>query len=121
MHKNKAGLLGETYAARYLREHGCTILAANFATRWGEIDIIGTDADCVFFAEVKTRGENPLATAAESVGPAKQKRICAAAAAFLQRRDLGLQPRFDVIEVYLDKEYNLLKINRIVNAFESTF
>ena len=34
------GAYGEVVAARYLRDNGYTILAANYRTRLGEIDII---------------------------------------------------------------------------------
>jgi putative endonuclease len=121
MHKNETGLWGETYAARYLRDQGCKIIAANVSNRFGEVDIIACDDEYIFFAEVKTRGENAIATPAESVGAQKQRKICAVAAAFLQRHRYDLQPRFDVIEVYLDENSKLKKINHIKNAFDSTF
>jgi putative endonuclease len=119
MNKNMTGAWGETYAARYLRDNGCAIIAANVSNRYGEVDIIASDDEYIFFAEVKTRGENAIATPAESVSLQKQKRICGVAAAFLQRHKVDLQPRFDVIEVYLDKDSKLKKINHIKNAFES--
>ncbi|MBP3381064.1 MAG: YraN family protein, partial [Clostridia bacterium] len=34
------GAVGELLAARYLRKHKYTLLAANYRTRFGEIDII---------------------------------------------------------------------------------
>ena len=40
--RNDHGRLGEDYAHRYLRSHGCTIVARNYRTRSGsgEIDIV---------------------------------------------------------------------------------
>ncbi|HRT82999.1 MAG TPA: YraN family protein, partial [Oscillospiraceae bacterium] len=70
-------------------------------------------------AEVKTRGENALAAPREAVTYYKQKRICGVAAAFLQKHKYDLQPRFDVIEVFLNDDYKLEKINHIKNAFDS--
>lgn len=121
MNKNQSGLWGETFAARYLRDQGCRIIAANVSNRFGEVDIIAADDEYIFFTEVKTRGENAIATPAESVGIQKQRKICAVAAAFLQKHRYDLQPRFDVIEVYLDEDSKLKKINHIKNAFESSF
>ena len=40
MNKAKTGSRGEVEAARYLRENGYRILAANYRCRLGEIDII---------------------------------------------------------------------------------
>ncbi len=120
MDKNMTGAWGETYAARYLRDQGCQIIAANVSNRYGEVDIIACDSEYIFFAEVKTRGEHAIAAPAESVSFQKQKKICGVAAAFLQRHRYDLQPRFDVIEVYLDDESKLKKINHIKNAFDST-
>ncbi|MEI6579341.1 MAG: YraN family protein [Eubacteriales bacterium] len=120
MHKNQTGLWGETYAARYLRDKGCKIIAANVSNRYGEVDIIACDEEYIFFAEVKTRGENAIATPAESVSYQKQRKICGVAAAFLQKYRYDLQPRFDVIEVYLDADNKLKRINHIENAFDST-
>lgn len=120
LHKNQSGLWGETYAARYLRDNNFKILAANVSNRFGEVDIIAADDEYIFFAEVKTRGPNAISTPAEAVGNQKQRKICAVAAAFLQRYKYDLQPRFDVIEVYLDENDKLLKINHIINAFDST-
>ena len=120
MPKNLTGARGETYAARYLRDAGYQIIAANFSNRYGEVDIIAADKEYIFFAEVKTRGENAIATPAESVTYQKQRKICGVAAAFLQSHQYDLQPRFDVIEVWLNKDSKLKKINHIINAFEST-
>ncbi|NLX92829.1 MAG: YraN family protein [Clostridiales bacterium] len=120
MPKNLSGAWGETYAARYLRDEGCQIIAANVSNRYGEVDIIAADKEYIFFAEVKTRGENAIASPAESVTYQKQRKICGVAAAFLQSHKYDLQPRFDVIEVWLDKDSKLKKINHIKNAFDST-
>jgi len=113
------GALGESYAARCLNERGYTILASNFRTRFGEVDIIAADGTYLCFVEVKTRGETMLVRPMEAVTFTKQRRICLAAAEYLSRHDLDLQPRFDVLEIYLDAAGDLLKSNLIENAFES--
>ncbi len=120
MPKNLSGAWGETYAARYLRDAGCQIIAANVSNRYGEVDIIATDKEYIFFVEVKSRGANSIATPAESVTYQKQRKICGVAASFLQNHHYDLQPRFDVIEVYLGNNNTLDKINHIKNAFDST-
>lgn len=41
------GAAGEVLAARFLRSKGYEILAANFRTRFGEIDIIAADGQYI--------------------------------------------------------------------------
>ncbi|MGI6744575.1 MAG: YraN family protein [Acutalibacteraceae bacterium] len=48
------GAMGEQIAARSLREKGYEIIAANYRTRIGEIDIIATKDKYICFVEVKT-------------------------------------------------------------------
>ena len=114
------GTLGEVYAARYLREHGFEIVCANYRTRLGEIDIAARKDGVLAFIEVKTRSDGMIALPAESVDRQKQKRVALAAAQYLKSEPEGLRTRFDVIEVYLDREENLRDIRHIQNAFDST-
>ena len=61
--RNDHGRLGEDYAHRYLRGHGCTIVARNYRTRSGsgEIDIVAWHGATLAFVEVKTRvGTEPV-------------------------------------------------------------
>jgi len=95
-----------------------SILAVNYAGRLGEIDIIGTEGDCIFFAEVKTRGKNALFSPAQAVDTAKQRKIAATASQYLRDNPRALQPRFDIIEVCLDSGA-ALDIRHIRNAFDS--
>ncbi len=95
------GRLGEAAAAEFLRKKGFELLGLNYRTRLGEIDVIASKGRFVVFAEVKTRRSDAFANAREYVTRAKQLRIIAAASSWLQSNECTLQPRFDVIEVYL--------------------
>lgn len=53
MTPKKIGLLAEEIARDYLTKKGYKILAANYRTSFGEIDIIGKKNDLVTFFEVK--------------------------------------------------------------------
>ena len=94
------GAVGEVLAARYLRDKGYTIEAANYRCRFGEIDIIASDETYIVFVEVKTRAENSLYHPREAVTRMKQHRIIKTAKLFLQQHPSKRQPRFDVIEIY---------------------
>jgi putative endonuclease len=95
------GAAGEQRAAAYLGENGYTILARNFRSRGGEVDIVAGRGDTVVFVEVKCWGVFGEADLEYSVGRSKQRRIRAAARWFLARRPeaAGKRLRFDVILV----------------------
>lgn len=119
--KKRSGDRGESLVAGYLRRRGYEILETQFRTRRGEIDLIARSPDNILcFVEVKTRKNAQFAEARESVTPAKQMRIRAAAQMYLvQSGDGDLLCRFDVAEVYLPE--SLLrrpKINYIPQAFD---
>lgn len=97
------GRLGEDAAAEYLLRAGYRILDRNFACRFGELDIVAAREPYLVFVEVKTRKNAAFAAAREYVTAAKQRRVRVTAEVWLSCRGAqtaGLQPRFDVIEVY---------------------
>ncbi len=115
------GAIGETIAARFLRDKKYTILAANYRCRFGEIDIIAADRSYIAFVEVKTRRADALYTPREAVTTEKQRRILQTAAMYLSRNPIERQPRFDVIEVVtaIDDPMNVVELNHIMGAYEA--
>lgn len=107
------GRSGEAAAAAYLKKKGYKLLAMNYATRLGEVDIIARDGDFVVFVEVKLRNNPNFAEAREFVTYSKRRKIIATAQLYLQKQETELQPRFDIIEIYTDDG----SINHIENAF----
>ena len=111
------GQKGEAAAARYYLDRGCRLLAHNYRTRMGELDLVLMEGETVVIAEVKSRSETRRGPAAEAVGPAKQRRIVLAAQRFLPQSGLSEHPvRFDVVEV-TPAEGGLL-VHCIRSAFE---
>lgn len=117
MEINKSGVWGEVFAARYLRDNGYKIITGNFRSRMGEIDLVASKDKYMCFIEVKARGEESLYEAKEAVDYLKQQRLIATSEVFMKAYPNDKQPRFDVCEVYLDKEFKPIKINYIENAF----
>lgn len=116
------GAAGEMLAARFLREKGYTILAANYRCRLGEIDIIAADRQYIAFVEVKTRQAGALYSPREAVTVTKQKKIIQTASLFLKGHpEEKRQPRFDVVEVVTPKEdvMTAVEIQHILNAYET--
>lgn len=69
------GDYGERLAARYLSEHGLTILDRNWRCARGEIDIVALDGDCLVVCEVKTRSSELFGAPFEAVGRVKRARL----------------------------------------------
>ncbi len=97
---NIVGAWGESLAADYLRKHHYKLLAMNYRSRFGEIDVIVSDRSYIVFVEVKLRKSDKFARAAEFVDTYKQNRLRTTAEIYLSEHPTKLQPRFDVIEIY---------------------
>jgi len=116
----RLGDFGEKIARMFLERKGYKILAQNYRLKQArkEIDIIAADGEYIIFAEVKTSGNPGFATPAEHVGPRKQEAVISAAKGWIyENPGTGLQPRFDVIEVYHDKNTGKNYVRHIENAF----
>lgn len=118
--KDLTGPWGEALAAEFLRKSGETVLACNYRTRFGEIDIISQNGQYVIFTEVKLRKSDAFAEAREFVDLRKQSRLRTTAELWLCAHETGLQPRFDMIEIYAPEGIRTKDpvIRRIENAFE---
>jgi putative endonuclease len=95
--KQVAGDAAEERAARHLAERGLAIVARNYRTRLGEIDLIAREGGTLVFVEVRKRSNAEFGGAAASVDHRKRSRIEAAARMYLAR--LAHEPpcRFDVV------------------------
>ncbi|MBW7574025.1 YraN family protein [Caproiciproducens faecalis] len=115
---NSSGKLGEDRAAQLLEQKGYRIVARNFHSRFGEIDLIAENKEYLVFAEVKTRDEHYCVSPLEAVTAGKQKKIIKTALLYLQSHKTALQPRFDVIGIVTREEpFTLLSVEHIENAF----
>ncbi len=95
----RTGLTAESRAAAYLTGRGYAIAARRFKSPVGEIDIVARRGPELVFVEVKARAR--IDDAALSLTPRQQRRIVAAAEAWLADHpdDGGRDIRFDVILV----------------------
>ena len=69
------GPWGEALACEYLRGRGCRIVACNYRSRFGEIDVIAEDRKFLILAEVKLRKSAEYGAAREFVDARKQERL----------------------------------------------
>jgi len=93
------GLSAESRAVAYLVAKGYRIVARRFRSPVGEIDIVARRRGTLIFVEVKARER--LDDAAEAVILRQQRRIIAAAEAWLASHpdDMNCDMRFDVMLV----------------------
>ena len=104
MDKRKIGNLGEDFVCRYLVKKGCKIERRNFWIRGGEIDIIASKQNKLFFVEVKTRTADPLVSGETAITRAKKEHIIKTAKAYLRESGKAFECRFDVAVVTHDGE-----------------
>ena len=72
---NSLGKLAEIKACEYLKKKKYKLLDFNYASVFGEIDLIMQKGKTICFVEVKMRNQNSIAAPAEFVDYRKQKMI----------------------------------------------
>ncbi len=98
--RQQLGERGEGLACGELERLGYLILTRRYRSRFGEIDIVASDAGTVVFVEVKTRTDRSFGDPAEAVTSHKQHRVIAMAEDYASRERLHDKPcRFDVVTV----------------------
>lgn len=112
---------GEDVAVRHMKKCGYEILARNYRTPIGEIDIIARDKDTLVFAEVKTRRSVRYGAPKIAVTPKKQRKISMTALYYLKGTQAPHQKaRFDVISIR-NQATGTWDIEIIKNAFELAY
>ena len=105
----RIGEIGEDFAADYVRSLGWRILARNWRTRYGELDLIAADGDTLVIIEVKTRMSATYDDPVAAITPDKLRRMRR-----LAQQWLAAQPpdapwweviRFDAISLRLDYQH----------------
>ena len=113
---NELGKLGEKLAKDFLAAKGYQILEQNWVCGHKEIDIIAMDGKELVIVEVKTRRVMCLVDPEETVDKYKQRFLIWAAEAYIERNNLDVDVRFDIVAIVIDKN-NEHRIDHIENAF----
>ncbi len=112
------GKWGEEKAAEYFRKNKYKVVAVNFRTRFGEIDLIAENKKTLVFVEVKLRKNSNFGEACEFVTKSKQKKIRLTAEFWLMNKDIKKDIRFDVVEIYAPEGISdNFTLNHIEDAF----
>ncbi len=112
---NETGTKGEELAATFLANKGYIILEKNWRFKNLEADIIATISKTLIIAEVKTRKSNYFGEPETFVNKQKQSNLIKVAQSYIERNNLDLEVRFDIISVTTGN--NQTTINHIEDAF----
>jgi putative endonuclease len=118
------GSIGERIAAEHLVARGYRVLARNFRTRFGELDLVAANHAALVFCEVKTRVAGSRVGPAgplDAVGPNKRNQVRAMAKQWLAEappdRPRPPQVRFDAIGITITAGGALVALEHLENAF----
>ena len=118
--RHHLGRVGERLAREHLERLGFRVVASNYRTRFGELDLIVCDDTRLVFVEVKTRRAGALESCVQAVTPQKRQRVRRMAAAWLVEatdRPRSRELRFDVVGVTVDQHSRLVRLDHIEAAF----
>jgi putative endonuclease len=114
------GHKSESVAIKLLISKGYRILAKNYRTKLGEIDIIAKERDAIVFIEVKARHSHRFGHPKFAVTAKKQKKISMTALSYLKATNqMNCKARFDVVAITAKDNEPYIEIVR--NAFELAY
>lgn len=116
---NPKGAKAEKFALCYLKKQGLKRLDTNFATAFGEIDLIMLDSETLVFVEVRFRSSNQFGSALESITPKKITKIRKTAKIFIQHNSKYRHKycRFDTVTITNNDENINNNLEWIKGAF----
>lgn len=107
---SKIGQNGEEIACDFLLSRGHQILDRNWRSGHLELDIVSEDQEGLHFVEVKARTAPVTTSIQDQVNLIKQKRICAAALQYLNKKHLvGQEVFFDIVSVLFDGQETVVR------------
>jgi putative endonuclease len=111
----QTGFKGEDIASGFLERKGYKILFRNWLYMHKEIDIVAQFKNELVIVEVKTRAANSLISPLEAVNYKKQRMIIEAANAFIEKHNVNLETRFDIVTIVYSN--GKCDVEHIENAF----
>jgi len=117
----RVGKKGEEFASKYLEKQGFRICVRNYWRPCGEIDIVAIKNRDIHFIEVKTVTRRVIRETSDGYEPEdnvhrwKRQRLGRIIQVYLQEKGIDEDSdwQVDVLTVYLDPSYQLLKIDSL--------
>ena len=115
---NIIGKDGEKLALTYLEKENYTIIETNWRYKHLEIDIITIKESVLCFIEVKTRSSSNYGEPYLALTKSKQKNILLAANHYIEKNQIDLEIRFDLITITVNKNPPLVHYKSIFEPFQ---
>lgn len=112
---NELGKTGEELAAAFLLRSGYEILERNWTFSKAEIDILALKDNILAVVEVKTRSSIDFGLPQDFVKPKKIRLLLGAVNAYVGKRSLNVEVRFDIIAIH--KTENDCILEHLPDAF----
>lgn len=110
------GNKAEDYACQLLVQNSYKIIERNFHSRFGEVDIIATKDNTLFFVEVKARWNNKFGLPEEAVTPTKLWKI-QKTAEYYASINKNLPQKMQILVVALEIVGTSAKSAKIIDVF----
>jgi len=114
-YNRELGIFGEKIAEQYLQYKGYKIVARNYQSKYGEIDLIMGKDNYLVFVEVKTRKNSCLGIPEYSINKRKYKKLKQNAAYYVFQNKHKNTYRIDAVCIVLSKINRTERINHYQN------
>jgi putative endonuclease len=121
----KLGEIGENIACRFLMKHDFVIQERNFTQKWGEIDIIASKENRIYFIEVKSVSRSNIKNVSretldnykpeDNMHPWKMKRMAKTIQSYMMSYRVPdyMEWQVDLIVIFIDLNNKKTKIKVI--------
>ena len=117
--RTRLGTWGEGLAGRFLQNKGYRILATNYRSSYGEVDIVARDGEELVFIEVRTRRGGSFGAPEESLSKAKIRRLLNTCQEYVQRTaEEDTEWRVDLVCIYLGPGHQVQRIQHLPHAVQ---
>jgi putative endonuclease len=110
------GKQGEDFARQYLEKKNMRLVRANWACKFGEIDLVMKDNQTIVFVEVRLRRPTSYGEGLDTVSWQKHQNLLRTARLYQQATNYWGDIRFDVVSI-TRKASGQLDIEHIEHAF----
>ena len=115
--RDRVGRAGETAAITHLKGQGYQIIARDWRSRIGQIDIVAEDEGTLVVVEVKARRGTTFGLPQEAVDARKQQKLRALMENYRAATKRQKQPcRIDVLGILLDESLSVSHCEHIKDA-----
>jgi putative endonuclease len=115
------GHAGEAAALDHLKAQGFKILARDWRSPLGQVDILAEDGDTLVLVEVKARRGTTFGPPQEAVDARKQRKLRALLETYRAQTHRRQQPcRIDVVALMLDADLGVTRTEHIRDAVQES-